>query len=87
MNLQDIGQRIRDTRRDRKLTQAALASQLGMSRATISGIERGTVRDIGVRKLMRVCDALGLELRVQSQQKRPSLSDLQRELRDEKAGR
>ena len=87
MDFQDIGQRIRDTRRDSKLTQAALASQLGMSRATISGIERGTVPDIGVRKLMRVCDALGLELRAQSQQKRPSLGDLQRELRDEKAGR
>lgn len=87
MNLQEIGQRIRDARRGAKLTQAILARRLGMSRATISGIEQGTVSDIGVRKLMRLCDALGLELGVQSQQKRPSLGDLQRELRDEKAGR
>lgn len=87
MDLQDIGQRIRKARRGAKLSQAALARRLGMSRTTISGIEQGTVSDIGVRKLMRLCDALGLELGVQSQQKRPSLGDLQRELRDEKAGR
>ena len=42
---------------------------------------------MGVRKLMRLCDVLGLELSIQSQQKRPSLGDLQRELRDEKARR
>ena len=59
MDLQDIGQRIRDTRRDGKLTQAALASQLGMSRATISGIERGTVPDIGVRKLTGIFHCCG----------------------------
>ena len=87
MNLQEIGQRVRDARRRRKLSQAALAKQFGMSRAAISGIERGTIREIGVRKLMRLCDALGLDLRVQSQAKRPSLEELQRELRDDKAGR
>lgn len=58
-----------------------------MSRATISGIERGTIREVGVRKLIRLCGRLGLDLRVQSEAKRPSYEELQRELRDEKAGR
>lgn len=82
-----MGRQIRNARRDRKLSQTALARQLGMGQAAISGIERGTIVEMGVRKLMRLCDVLGLELSIQSQQKRPSLGDLQRELRDEKARR
>jgi transcriptional regulator with XRE-family HTH domain len=87
MDLKEIGHRIRATRRSLKLSQATLARQLGMSQGAISGIELGTIAEIGVRKLMRLCDALGLELHIQSQQKRPSFDELQRELRDEKASR
>lgn len=87
MTLQEIGRHLRDARRSRKLSQAQLAQQFGMSRAAISGIERGTIREIGVRKLMRLCDALGLDLRVEPQARRPSLEELQRELRGDKAGR
>lgn len=74
-----IGQEIRRHRKTRKLTQAALAKQLGMSRTTISQIESGTVQEIGVRKLLRLLDYLGLELRVRAAGQPPTLDELQEE--------
>jgi transcriptional regulator with XRE-family HTH domain len=52
-----------------------------MSRATISGIENGTVREIGARKLMALCAALGLELVVRAKGRRPTLQELRAEQR------
>jgi transcriptional regulator with XRE-family HTH domain len=82
--LQTIGIAIRQARRSAPLSQAALAQSLGMSRATISGIENGTVREIGVRKLMAVCAALNLELAVRPQGGRPTLQQLRQEQRASK---
>ena len=72
----DIGQEIRKNRKYRKLTQAELAKSLGMSRTTISQIESGTVQEIGVRKLSRLLDFLGLELRVKIAGQPPTLDEL-----------
>ena len=52
MELDEIGQVISRARKSKKLSQQSLAQQLGMSRATISGIENGTVPEIGVRKVL-----------------------------------
>lgn len=79
MNVDEIGKIIRETRKAQQLTQAAVAKPLGMSRATISGVENGTISEIGVRKLMALCAALGLELTVVPKRKRPTLQELIRE--------
>jgi HTH-type transcriptional regulator/antitoxin HipB len=50
VTLKDFGQKIREVRRARGISQAELASKLGMSRATISGIELGTISEIGIVK-------------------------------------
>ncbi len=76
MYLDDIGLVIQQTRKARNITQDALAAQLGMSRATISGIEKGTISEIGIRKVLSICDALGLELLVQPKSQRPTLQQL-----------
>jgi len=75
----DIGQQIRAERKRRKLSQADLARLLRMSRTTISQIENGTVQEIGVRKLIRILDVLGLELRVRSAGAPPTLDELRQE--------
>ena len=75
----DIGQHIRVARRLRRISQQELAKSLGMSRTTISQIESGTVQEIGVRKLMRLLDYLGLELRVRPAGCPPTLEELQEE--------
>ncbi len=71
-----IGKEIRKARRGRKLSQAEVAGALGMSRTTIGQIENGTVQDIGVRKLIRVLEFLGLELRVRPLGAPPTLDEL-----------
>jgi len=77
--LSDIGHEIRAARRLRRISQQELAKSLGMSRTTISQIESGTVQEIGVRKLMRLLDYLGLELRVRPAGRPPTLEELQEE--------
>jgi transcriptional regulator with XRE-family HTH domain len=86
MTLSELGQRLRTERKSRRLSQAELAQSLGMSRATISAIENGTVAEIGVRKLMALATALGLELSVAARGERPTLQELREERRATNAG-
>lgn len=75
----EIGENIRLTRKSRKITQAEMAKALGMSRTTIGQIENGTVQEIGVRKLIRVLEFLGLELKVRPAGRPPTLEELREE--------
>ena len=75
----EIGEEIRKVRKSRKISQEKISKDLGMSRATISQIESGTVQEIGVRKLIRILDYLGLELRVRTAGTPPTLEELRRE--------
>lgn len=72
----EIGAEIRKKRKRRKLTQQTVANDLGMSRTTISLIESGTVQDIGARKLIRLLEYFGLELRVRPAGLPPTLDEL-----------
>ena len=52
-----------------------------MSRAAISAIENGTIQEIEVRKLVALCAAIGLDIYVGPQRKRPTLQELRAEQR------
>jgi transcriptional regulator with XRE-family HTH domain len=67
MDLTEIGQLTRETRKSRHLTQDNVAKALRMSRATLSRFENGVVDEIGLRKVMALCCHLGLELVVRPQ--------------------
>lgn len=60
--MQNIGNTIKAARKARNLTQAQLAEMAGIDRTTLGGIERGSIRDIGIRKVARVAELLGLQL-------------------------
>ena len=62
MELSEIGNRIRSERRKKGFTQARLAEEAGLSRATLNGLENGTVRELGFHKLGAILGILGLEL-------------------------
>jgi HTH-type transcriptional regulator/antitoxin HipB len=84
MDMHEIGAAIRAARAQRKLSQAQLGTMLGMSRATISGIETGKVIEIGVRKLMALCAAVGLEVSVGVRRPYPTLQTLRIEAHEQK---
>lgn len=75
----EIGKEIRRERKSRRISQKDLAKTLGMSRTTIGQIENGTVQDIGVRKVLRLLEHLGLEMRVRQADRRPTLEELREE--------
>jgi HTH-type transcriptional regulator/antitoxin HipB len=81
MDVQQIGRKLREARKSLGRTQAEVAAPLGMSRATVSAIENGTVSEIGVRKLMALCASLGLALSVAPRDQRPTFFELREEQR------
>lgn len=87
MNILELGQAIRTARKQRKMTQTELTVQLGISRATLSALENGTINEVGIRKVMAICSVLGLELNVQPlQSRRPTLHTLAAEAEQRKTG-
>jgi transcriptional regulator with XRE-family HTH domain len=81
MNWEVLGESVRRARKEARRTQGELAASLGMSRATISALENGTIGEIGARKLDGLCQALGLELFVGPKHHRPTLKQLREERR------
>lgn len=87
MDMPILGRALRVARKQRNLTQTHLCEMVGMSRATLSGIENGTIGEVGIRKVMALCSALGLELSVQTlASRRPTLHTLVDEATQRKTG-
>jgi transcriptional regulator with XRE-family HTH domain len=86
IDLIDLGELIKKTRRDQKLSQGELVQRAKVSRARLEALENGRISDIGFKNLMRVMNALGLDFRItQLNDSRPTLEDLVEE--DENAAR
>lgn len=78
-NLNGIGNQVREARKGQGLTQAALAAETGISRTTLSLLESGTVRELGIRKVIRILDRLGLELTTRPGGAPPTLEEIREE--------
>lgn len=79
MYFQEIGQAIARKRKEVKLSQSELASNIGSSRSRISDLEAGNANEIGIRKVLAMCEILGLELKVVEKTRRPTLAQLLKE--------
>ena len=84
MDLPEIGRKLKDARVQSGRSQEALSKLLGMSRATVSAIESGRCKEIGVRKLIALLEQVGLELLAAPRRARPTLDDIRLERRREK---
>ncbi len=83
-DLVELGGLIKAARRRQHLTQTDLAGKAGVSRARIDALENGRISGIGYKPLLRLLNALGLDLRVTELNRgRPTLDDL---LAEEGAG-
>jgi transcriptional regulator with XRE-family HTH domain len=86
IDLDDIAAEIITHRKGQRLTQHQLATQARVSRDLIAKLETGRLPELGVKKLLRILHAVGLDLRVTNLNlKRPTLEDLQAE--EEEAGK
>ena len=62
MQLPEIGTLVRSRRERLGLSQEQLARFSGLSRVTVNQLERGTLKDLGVAKLMTLGGVLGIRL-------------------------
>lgn len=86
IDLHDIAKEIVTHRKGQRLTQHQLAAQARVSRDLIAKLETGRLPELGVKKLLRILNAVGLDLRVTTLNlNRPTLEDLQAE--EEEAGK
>lgn len=68
--LRETGITIRNARKEAGLTQEEPAWRLKMSQATLSQLDNGVIGDLGIRKLARICDLLGLEITIRRRRPR-----------------
>lgn len=59
--LKRFGERVRNLRKARGLSQEAFASECGLDRTYVGGIERGE-RNVALRNLSAIATALGITL-------------------------
>jgi transcriptional regulator with XRE-family HTH domain len=86
VDLIELGALIKATRKQKGWSQASLATKSGVSRARIEALENGRIAEIGFKNLVRLMNALGLDLRVtQLNASRPTLEDLTREDEEDNA--
>jgi transcriptional regulator with XRE-family HTH domain len=77
MDLIELGERVRATRKAKGWSQTKLAEKSGVSRARIEALENARIAEIGFKNLVRVMNSLDLDLRItQLNRGRPTLEDL-----------
>ncbi|MBZ5579655.1 MAG: helix-turn-helix domain-containing protein [Acidobacteriia bacterium] len=86
LDLVSLGSRIAERRKALKLSQAELTRKAGLSRATLDALENGRAGELGLLKVTRLLNALGLELALQTaSSQRPTLDELMQEDRDDQS--
>lgn len=75
--MDSIGQEVRNRRIKLEMTQTELAKRSGISRATINALENGQLAELGVVRLIKIMDQLGLTINIDLAPKsRPTLDDI-----------
>src|SRR5262245_32045264 len=62
--IHELGIAVRTRRSDMGLTQMALATLSGLSRATVNQVETGTINDLSLTRAARLLEALGLSMAI-----------------------
>jgi DNA-binding XRE family transcriptional regulator len=70
MNLREIGLKVKQRRSDLGLSQDRLAKLCALSRSTIHHLEKGSLNDLGVAKLLALLSLLGLNVITQEHRKK-----------------
>ncbi|MPZ40590.1 MAG: helix-turn-helix domain-containing protein [Rhizobiales bacterium] len=88
MDLIELGERVKTTRKAKGWSQTRLAQAARVSRARLEALENGRIAEIGFKHLLRILNALGLDLRItEFNRGRPTLEDLTAEEAEQDAPR
>jgi transcriptional regulator with XRE-family HTH domain len=85
LDLGELGQTVRQARKEKGLTQRELAIRAGIHPITVSNLERGRVSDIGFRKLDLILEQLGFQFVIRPITAGRTLDDLERERLQERS--
>lgn len=61
----EFSEKIRKYRWDHRMSTEALAKKAGISQPTLVAIEKNQLENTSLRKIMAVCDALGIQISFQ----------------------
>lgn len=84
MILQEVANEIKLLRKEKNWTQADLENYSGITQRTISKIENGFIDEVGIKKVERILDLLGVEFALRPKGRPRTLEELQMELENAK---
>ena len=76
MNFKEFGNKIAILRKQQSITQNQLATNLEISRATLSSFENGKSVDIGFKKVLQIVDYLEYQLDIKKSSPFPTFEEL-----------
>jgi len=76
MDFTELGQALAHLRKSKQLSQQTMATDLHISRATISNFENGTSSDIGLKKVIQMFDYLGYILNIKEKSPFPTFEEI-----------
>ena len=79
MNLIDLGQKIKELRKSKNISQAQLEDYSNITKRTISKIENGFIEEVGIKKVETLLDLLGYEFNIRLKDRPKTLEELQDE--------
>ena len=64
MEFYEIGKKIKELRKEKKITQERLSQEVGISRQTLSKLENGKIHKISLQVFTKLLDELDCELEI-----------------------
>ena len=65
MEFYKIGKKIREIRKERKLTQIELSKKIGITRQTLSKLEQGDISRVSLLVFIKILNAIEYELEIE----------------------
>ena len=76
MDFVEIGQYIAKNRKNQNISQEQMATDINISRATLSNFENGKASDIGLKKVLLIVDYLGLQIELKPKSRFPIFEEV-----------
>ncbi len=65
MEFYKIGSKIKELRKDKKLTQTMLSTKVGITRQTLSKLEKGEISKVSLQVFIKIIDLLDYEMEIE----------------------